>query len=332
MNAKLKSRSFIASLAVPALFLAGCGGGGSGNNNSNPLNPSPVASTNLVAITSDNNLLGFNARTPLATTRISVTGIPQDQTLVGIDYRYAPDAAGQTGLYGLAGSGNTFQLYRLTINNNTATATAVGSPFTPPTGASFSTTDGIGFDFNPNVPSAANPAVRVDRLRLVSSSGGNFRVVPNTGAVVDFDPSTPNTINADGDIKYDAADQNSSVTPRVVGAAYTNNDTTLATGTVNYALDIQTGNLVTQGRPNNPNTPADESVSPNSGRLFTVGNTGLSLAPGSSFDIAPTTNLGLLTSGNTLYSINLGTGATTRLNDIAVPNGLGLRGLAILPG
>lgn len=329
MKSLFKNPFSVAAFTLPLALLAGCGGGGGSSSNPNATptpDPGSVASTNLAALTNSNVLLLFNARTPGSVKAITIAGLPQDRTPVGLDYRYAPDSGGQKGLYLLAGSNTNFQLYRLTINSSTALATPVGATFAAP----LNSTQGVGFDFNPNVTSTDNPNVRVDRIRIVGEGRGNFRVVPNTGAIVDNDPNKAG-IQLDDSLAYDTADQNTNVTPRIVAAAYTNNDTDLSTGTVNYALDASNGNLVTQGRADDPNTAADETVSPNTGRLFTVGNTSLTLDRGTGFDIAPTSNLALFATGKNLYSINLATGSPTSLGAINVPAGLVVQGLAILP-
>ena len=72
----------------------------------------------------------------------------------------------------------------------TGAATAVGGPFTPALSGTV-----FGFDFNPTV----------DRIRVVSDTGQNLRLNPDTGAVA----------TADGAINPG--------TPRIVGSAYTNN-------------------------------------------------------------------------------------------------------------
>jgi hypothetical protein len=82
-------------------------------------------------------------------------------------------------------------------------------------------------------------------------------------------------VQPDGDLAFATGDTNVGRTPDIRGAAYTNNDRDDATGTVNYAIDATLGILATQGRPDNAGTPdTDETVSPNTGQLFTVGSLG----------------------------------------------------------
>lgn len=312
-----------AALAV----LAGCGGGSNGLNstNNNTAN-SGLTSANFVASTGSNRLLRFNSLTPNTTTSLNLTGLTLGQNLVGIDYRntlgsatVAAPATATTGLYGLGQSGTTLQLYRLNISGVTASATAVGSAFTlSPAPTS------VGFDFNP----------AVDRIRVVDSQGRNLRLNPDTGAVVDGDANTAGT-QFDTSLAYDSTDAANGQTPSVVGAAYSNN-TQSTTSTVNYAIDRARNALVTQGRAASP-TPNDVAVSPNTGRLFTVGALGVSTTDTNvGFDIATSggTNSGfvsLSTSGSSsrLFGISLSSGALS--GGARIGNGQTITGLAIVP-
>ncbi|MBC7616902.1 MAG: DUF4394 domain-containing protein [Pedobacter sp.] len=119
---------------------------------------------NLYALTSDNKLLLFNAKTPsVVTSQATISGLQTGELIVGIDFR---PATGQ--LYGL---GNSSRIY--VIDPKTGSARAVGTTsFTPAlSGTTF------GFDFNPTV----------DRIRLVSSNGQNLRLNPETGTVAATD-------------------------------------------------------------------------------------------------------------------------------------------------
>lgn len=211
-----------------------------------------------------NNLLIFNAAaagTPLSK---PVAGLQAGETLLGIDFR---PVNGQ--LYGL---GSTSRLY--TINTANGAATAVGAaPFTIAlSGTSF------GFDFNPSV----------DRVRIVSNTGQNLRVNPETGLVV-----TP----ADGSLNPGS--------PVVSAAAYNNNIAGTTTTTL-FDIDVTTDKLYIQNPPNN-------------GTLTEVGSLGINVEAANGFDIGSASNtaLSLLTVGSTtkLYSINLTTGAATAMAD-----------------
>ena len=94
----------------------------------------------------------------------------------------------------------------------------------------------------------------------------------------------------------------------VNGAAYTSNVAS-ATSTVLYVIDSQTNMLYTQ----NP---------PNAGTLVPVGALGVDVDADSGFDIGGSSGIayGLLKVGGTtsVYSINLTTGAATKVRDISV--------------
>ena len=95
----------------------------------------------------------------------NISGLQENETILAIDFR---PATGQ--LYGL---GSTSRLY--VINQSTGTARMIGA-------TAFTTTlvgDIAAFDFNPTV----------DRIRVVTSSGQNLRLNPETGAVAAVDGS-----------------------------------------------------------------------------------------------------------------------------------------------
>src|ERR1041384_839244 len=136
-----------------------------GQLNAAPQSTTDLASpVNIYALTVGNRLLTFNSSMPsMIVNNVAITGLQAGEILRGIDIR---PANGQ--LYGV---GSTSRLY--TINPQTGAATQVGSaPFTP----ALSGTE-FGFDFNPTV----------DRIRLVSDTGQNLRLNPDTGAVAATD-------------------------------------------------------------------------------------------------------------------------------------------------
>lgn len=198
-----------------------------------------------VAVTASNKLLKFNAGNPgRILTTLNITGLQAGETLLGIDYRVAKDQ-----LYALGSSGRLY-----TLNEDTAAATVVGMPFAIKLeGTQF------GFDFNPTV----------DRIRVVSNTGQNLRLHPDTGAVVDSNPALEG-VQTDGKLTYAAGDTNFGKSPIAVGAAYSYNKADPKI-TTNFALDATTGALVTQGS----REGVMPAVSPNTGQLFTVGSLGV---------------------------------------------------------
>ena len=320
------------------LAIAGCSGSSDNNNNGNTNSNSGLTSASLVALTDNNQLLSFNSRTPGTSTTASVSGLTTGDSLEAIDFRLAPPNLptitgnnGQTGLYAIGQNGSTQQLYRLTIAGTVATATRVGARFSlipaSPNATAF------GLDFNP----------QVDRLRLVESAGNrNLRLNPNAAEgvspIVDGSPDTPAGpgtpgVQADGPLTYATGDGNVGRNPDAVGAAYLNPDSDGATGTTLYILDAAQNTLATQGRADDPATVGvDETVNPNSGTLFTVGNVNLDVTQNTGFDISPTGNAGFVSNGNRIFGIAIapgaGRGTVTGGAAVSAPSGSTIIGLA----
>jgi hypothetical protein len=181
-----------------------------------------------------------------------------------------------------------------TVNPGTGAATRVGSGFADGlNGSSF------GFDFNPTI----------DRIRVVSDADQNLVLNPITGG------STLVT-----DLFYRAGDINEGMDPNVVGSAYTNS-VAGATTTQLYGIDTGLDILVRQ----------DNSA----GTLDTVGSLGVDLTDVVGFDIDGTTNMAyaavqdIALGRSTFWSINLDTGAATRIDEIG--GGALVGSIAIVP-
>lgn len=268
---------------------------------SEPLGP-PARET-IHAVTSSGQLIAFNAGQPQKIlSRRSLSGLREGDRLLGIDYRVAK---GQ--LFGLGASG---QLYR--IDTRTAAASAVGTPnVLPREGAAE-----WGFDVNPTV----------DRIRVVNDAGFNLRLHPDTGAIVDGNPTEPG-VQLDGRLAYDVADVNAGKPPGIVAAGYTyNKDNDKIT--TNYALDGRLGVLVHQGSKEG----VQPVVSPNTGRLYTVGSLGIGTFAHATLDVSDLSNTAYaaVTAGgrSTWYRVDLATGQATRIGTVA---GAALVGAAIEP-
>jgi hypothetical protein len=166
----------------------------------------------LYGLTSTDHLAQIRVADGIVGTPAAITGLPGGSDVVGIDVRPA------TGQLFAVVDGATDSLW--TVAPGTGAATKVADLSVPLEGTSF------GVDFNPTV----------DRLRIVSNSGQNLRVVPTTGAVTE-----------DLDLVY--SDTNNG-TPDVRGAAYTNS-VGGATTTALYDIDPSTDLLLLQAPPNN---------------------------------------------------------------------------------
>lgn len=292
-----RSSAFTLALAALAATLVGCAGMAS----SPP--EGPPRAEKAVAVTASNRLIKFNAGQPgrILFSR-PITGLQPGEQVLGMDYRVAKDM-----LYALGSSGRLY-----TLDEDTAAATPVGEPFAIRLeGTEF------GFDFNPTV----------DRIRVVSDSGQNLRLHPDTGAVVDANADTAG-LQTDGKLAYAPGDAQAGKTPAVAGAAYSYNKANPRI-TTNYALDAAAGTLVTQGSREGA-TPA---VSPNSGVLFTVGSLRQPFRK-AAFDIQAVSDVAFAAldggSGPSRWvSIDLQTGAATPLG--LVGGGEAVRAVALEP-
>ena len=257
----------------------------------------------LLGLTAGGDLIRFSASQPqLIQERKTVIGSGPGEQLLGMDLRVSRGM-----LYTLSTRG---QLYTLDPANGQLSA--VGAPM-----ALALNGQQFGVDVNPVA----------DRIRIVSDRGQNFRLHPETGAVIDGDP-TRDGLQPDPDLQFAPGDANAGRTPRVVAAAYTYNkrDDKLTT---NYAIDAGLGALLTQGSAEG----IAPVVSPNTGRLFTIGALGTGPLQDASFDIADTDNTALAalrSAGRTrLYRVDLASGQAILLGTIG--SGQPLLGLAIVP-
>ena len=251
--------------------------------------PAAPRAETVFAVTDSGALIRFNAGTPQqVSSRQPITGLAPGETLLGIDFRVARGE-----LYGLTSAGRL-----VLIDTATAQARAVGNA--PP--AALSGTR-FGVDFNPVA----------DRVRVVSDSGQNLRLHPDTGAVAAADPAL-------GGPPGEAT--------RITAAAYTYNKRNDKL-TTNYALDIGHGRLVGQGSLEG----AEPVVSPNTGRIADVGALGTGPLDDAAFDIADINNAALAAlrqGGRTrLYAIDLASGKAQLLGTVG--DGGALRGMAIEP-
>lgn len=263
----------------------------------------PVRAEKAVAVTVSNRLIKFNAGQP---GRIlfskPITGLQPGEQVLAIDFRVLKDT-----LYALGSSGRLYLL-----DEDTAALTPVGEPFaTRLEGTEF------GFDFNPTV----------DRIRVVSASGQNLRLHPDTGAVVDASADTAG-LQIDGKLAYVTSDAQAGKNPAVVGAAYSYNKANTRI-TTNYALDSAAGTLVTQGS-REGTTPA---VSPNTGMLFTVGSLRQPFQT-AAFDIQAISDVAFAalnaSSGPSRWvTINLQTGTATSLGTVG--GGEAVRAVSLEP-
>lgn len=225
-----------------------------------------------------------------------ITGVVSGDTLVAMDVRPQNQALYALGVNATA---NTVRLYKL--SPQTSLAVPLGEPG--------SLSDGL---VTVDLPDTSwdidfNPAV--DRVRVISQTGLNFRMNPNNGTLVDSNPILLET-NPDG-----AANGQ---TTTVSGTAYTNSVPNNGGITTQYTLDSTTDSLYIQNPPNDGTQTLGQAV--------TIGGNSLDFSAVGGFDIAPgvttaTSNAAVetgvgyavLTVGGTagLYQIDLTTAAAT---------------------
>lgn len=266
-------------------------------------------------------LIRFNTATPGTTTTQAIGAITAGEVLVGIDMR--PQTGQLMGL-GVNKDTDTATLYLIDPQNGGVTVVGAASGIAFDDGAGNAVqlpdpaTTGYGVDFNPTV----------DRVRVVTSSGLNFRVNPNTGAPVDGNlggvTAVPNT-NTDGSI-------NGGGSTGVSGTAYTNSfarNLSVVGTTTQYTLDAASNTLFIQ---NPPNVGTQTVALP-----VTLGGSPLDFTDVNGFDIPAGVAVGtsntpavgegwfVATVGGVtgLYGVDLATGAATSKGNV----GAGATGL-----
>lgn len=253
----------------------------------------------ILVLSPFNRLLRIDSTTgDFVQSQTTVTGLQPGETLLAIDFRPSNGK-----LYGIT---DASRLYL--INTNTGAATQVGSgSFSPPLDAGGF--NDAGFDFNPVT----------DLIRVVTPTGQNLRLNPDTGAVV-----------VDNALAFAAGDPNAGRAASVSAAAYSNNvsgaaSTTLYTIVNGTPFGTLPFVLATQG------SPGGTPVSPNTGQLFTVGNVNGIFDLPVGLDIAPDGTAYALINGtdtfNRFFTVNLSSGALSlfatlgqnfKLRDLAV--------------
>jgi hypothetical protein len=248
----------------------------------------------IYGLTNFQELVTFDSSVRTVTSTVPLTGFSiTGEILLSIDVR---PATGE--LYGLSNQNNIYK-----INPFTGGRMQVGGTLNPaPTGSLRA------IDFNPTV----------DRIRVLGSGGDvtNLRVHPDTGAVA----------SEDGDLAFAAGDPNFGYSPAVVNGAYTNS---FAGATTTTLYDLEAGNdvLTTQ-------------LPPNNGTLNTIGPVGFDLATSggfTGFDISGASGTAYLAGNNlagglatnTLYQVNLASGAASLLGPVSGVNG-NFRDLAVV--
>lgn len=232
----------------------------------------------VFALTESNKLVSFNSAVPQKLcTSAAFSGQQDSEKIVGIDVRPVDQQ-----LYALGSTGRLYTVdtasAALTLKSTLAAGSDPTAPFTTLTGTTF------GFDFNPGN----------DLVRVVSDTGLNFRVAPDTGIV-----TTDVDLNPAGSVAAEAAYSNNFVSVNLASF---------------YLIDSASDSLQVLGR------TTGNAIN---GDVATVGALGVGdVQSVAGFDIFGTTNLGLAAlniAGSTssdLFSVNLATGAASMINTI----------------
>jgi hypothetical protein len=206
---------------------------------------------------------------------VAITGLMARDALTAIDFR---PATGE--LYGVSAMNRLY-----VINQETGAARVVGTAILNPT----INGSAVALDFNPTV----------DRIRLVTNTGQNLRLHPETGAVAATDVAIAGTMSQ-----------------VIESVAYSSNMAGAST-TILFDIEAKTDKLYKQDPPNN-------------GTLIEVGGLGVDITMSAGFDINPAGDIALtavkVSDKWELHQVNLTTGMLTKLGSLPSGN---INGLAI---
>lgn len=236
----------------------------------------PKPDVTFFALADGKQLLKINAmNSEMATATTQITGLMTNDALTAIDFR---PATGE--LYGVS---TMNRLY--VINQETGAARVIGAAALSPAISG----SAVALDFNPTV----------DRIRLVTNTGQNLRLHPETGAVA----ATDGVING-------------GMSPSIESVAYTNNVAGASTTTL-YDIDSKSDKLYKQDPPNN-------------GTLVEVGALGVDITASAGFDINAAGDVALTAvqvGGKwELHQVDIVTGKLTKIGNLPAGN---INGLAI---
>jgi hypothetical protein len=251
----------------------------------------------IVGLTTNNQIFTFDSATPgTVGPLVGITGLGASEAVVGIDFRPVDGVlvalTYQQTIVGGAPIG-TGRVY--TVSATTGAATLINTLTNPSASMGLLTETNLGgydIDFNP-MPNA---------LRIVNNANQNLRITAGGAGVTNVD------------LDLNPGD------PSVSAVGYLNSFLgALGVPTTLFDIDSGTDTLNTQNPPNN-------------GTLVPVGALGAN-APDSNvgFDISGQANTAFVSFNNTLFQMNLATGALTPLGAIGVPGGVTVRDITAVP-
>lgn len=272
-----------------------------------PTPPAVLTDEVVWAVTEQHELVQLRAVQPeRLLQRRPLTGLASGEAVLGLDFRTGP--RGHT-LYAWSSAGRLYVL---------DTASAALRAVSPPAGS--------GILSSAQLPHGVEVDPVQDQLRVIDATGRNWRVDLDTGIAIDADPARPG-LQPDGRLVFAQRDWNAEATAQLLASAHSHH----GGASTAFAIDRSTGSLVTQGA----RAGARPVVSPNFGRLYTVGPLGLAPLQDAAFDMAPRSQVALAAIRTTpeprtgLYHINLDNGQARWLGWVG--DGTALRGLAIQP-
>ena len=275
--------------AALALGVAGASTANAGKSSTDGDNVTQCAARNargrhlhVVGLVADGTLVCFRDDRPSRAVTIGeVSGLVQDTSIVGIDYRPANNL-----LYGLGNAGGVY-----TIDANTAEAQLTSRLNKPLEGTSF------GIDFNPTV----------DRLRIVSDTGQNLRTNVDDGTT-----TADSNLNIPGPTPVNPA-------LGVTAVGYTNNDADPNTATTLFDIDATNDNTVIQAPPNagSLNPTGKLSVDASAGSVgFDIYS---QLDDGTTVGLRPLASIATPDGATSLYQVDLLAGRVAEVGTFKVP-------------
>lgn len=272
-----------------------------------PTPPAVLTDEVVWAVTEQHELVQLRAVQPeRLLQRRPLTGLASGEAVLGLDFRTRPH--GPT-LYAWSSAGRLYVL---------DTASAALRAVSPPAGS--------GILSSAQLPHGVEVDPVQDQLRVIDATGRNWRVDLDTGIAIDADPARPG-LQPDDRLVFAQRDWNAEATAQLLASAHSHH----GGASTAFAIDRSTGSLVSQGS----RAGARPVVSPNFGRLYTVGPLGLAPLQDAAFDMAPRSQVALAAIRTTpeprtgLYHINLDNGQARWLGWVG--DGTALRGLAIQP-
>ncbi|MGD1319568.1 DUF4394 domain-containing protein [Chryseobacterium sp. 2R14A] len=257
----MKKLSYICLAALAFVSVLSC------DDDSMEMPPEVIPAPDMMVygLTDNNQLVAFNSKnsTSFSSTK-TIMGVPSGEKLLSIDFR---PATGE--LYAVSNASKFYIINTSTGNTRPVSTTS----FTPAISGTIAS-----IDFNPTV----------DRIRLVTNTGQNLRLHPETSALA-------------------ATDTGIAISSSITGIAYTNS-VSGASSTILYDLDATSGKLFKQDPPNN-------------GTLVEVGSLGITFTGQAAFDINTDNSVALMAattgSQNSLYKVDLSNGKATNIGNLS---------------